>query len=33
MDIDKVINDRVMLVLRDVEGLRAAGVSEQQFHE
>jgi hypothetical protein len=32
MDIDKVINDRVMLVLRDVEGLRAAGVNEHNFY-
>ena len=32
MDIDKVINDRVMLILRDVEGLRAAGVSEHNFY-
>jgi len=32
MDIDKVINDRVMLILRDAEGLRAAGVSEQNFY-
>jgi hypothetical protein len=32
MDIDKVINDRVMLILRDVEGLRAAGVNEHNFY-
>jgi hypothetical protein len=32
MDIDKVINDRVMLVLREVDGLRAAGVSEHNFY-
>jgi hypothetical protein len=32
MDIDRVINDRVMLILRDVEGLRAAGVSEHNFY-
>ena len=32
MDIDKVMNDRVMLILRDVEGMRAAGVLEQNFY-
>ena len=32
MDIDKVINDRVMLILRDAEGLRAAGVNEHNFY-
>jgi hypothetical protein len=32
MDIDKVLNDRVMLILREIDGLRAAGVSEQNFY-
>ncbi|MBI3327588.1 MAG: hypothetical protein HYZ81_12915 [Nitrospinae bacterium] len=32
MDIDKVINDRVMLILREVDGLRAAGVQEINFY-
>jgi hypothetical protein len=32
MDIDKVINDRVMLILREVDGLRAAGVYEHNFY-
>ncbi len=32
MDIDKVINDRVMLILREVDGLRAAGLYEHNFY-
>ena len=32
MDIDRVINDRVMLILREVDGLRAAGLQEQNFY-
>jgi len=32
MDMDKVMNDRVMLILREIDGLRAAGIYEHNFY-